>query len=913
MHELSQVESARAFARSLNILLKYVRLYGMDHQRTQDQFDIAWEELKRAAAPETGLLLGAADGKLVIDGLPLEGNSERSFANLLTTANIASLNFTYGIQRIDLEQLLRAFHCCKPSEVGQQLKAALGDHGAIRVNEVRFVPGSEDLAEQLATRTLADRADNLAPWLQDPEKLLQLIAAAEGSSGGGSGEGTGGDGGNAGGNGEGSGGSGAAGTGTGGGFGAGSGVGNVFGGTGTGGAGSGTGGGAGSGSGGSGGEILQEEAVTKTLRLLATVASLRGKADPESALMRELSQEKDACRMLRKVMLLLPVEGEDEGLGTDTLKKLAERLAIRFAMQQFERGNVKVNAVHDMMERMGKEIESLRSVLESHESKMTRAGMAVESYADLLDRKFWANIPEQGKKSVLLSPDMWCIPARNIRAYIEELISRGDLTVADEILRNCLRQLGNSELEARRKTAVAINELADLFGKVAPGLLVEAVRQVGMRVCAEAALEMQTLLGAAYVRLTQEAAQQRDYPAVFQSLVTLERLHEYRPRTAQEVRPRITMDNRLRGFISEAIQAPVIPEGLVSVLARTPQLAAQELALQFGQCTLRSQANRVVELAESVGKGVVECLTGGLRAGHAGEVSGTAGLLSRLRPEVVDEVLPGRVGSFSRPQQDAVVRALAAAGAPQRGRLLLEILQQLDPLVLPETLDEIGFSGESAAAGKLMELAAGEGLAKDRPLIRIKAIEALGRLGISDATTLLDEIMASRGLFASRRSREMQLTAARALVNINPDRLPSLCGRAGFGPQELAVGALAPSHSDWVRQRRYPRVQPLKPWSALAITPKGKCAIDVQRLSLGGGLISADPRLPRGGEAVLEWQVGLSRLRTHVLLRHLLTREIAFEVLDIDMDGRSRLRRMVMDHAPAALGIAAGTTGSTST
>ncbi|MGZ4840088.1 MAG: hypothetical protein ACXVZR_16180, partial [Terriglobales bacterium] len=147
MHELSQVESARAFARSLNILLKYVRLYGMDHQRTQDQFDIAWEELKRAAAPETGLLLGAADGKLVIDGLPLEGNSERSFANLLTTANIASLNFTYGIQRSDLEQLLRAFHCCKPSEVGQQLKAALGDHGAIRVNEVRFVPGSEDLAE----------------------------------------------------------------------------------------------------------------------------------------------------------------------------------------------------------------------------------------------------------------------------------------------------------------------------------------------------------------------------------------------------------------------------------------------------------------------------------------------------------------------------------------------------------------------------------------------------------------------------------------------------------------------------------------------------------------------------------------------------------------------------------------------
>ena len=64
-------------------------------------------------------------------------------------------------------------------------------------------------------------------------------------------------------------------------------------------------------------------------------------------------------------------------------------------------------------------------MLDSRESKMTKAGMAVESYADVLDRKFWATIPEQGKKSVLLSADMWCIPARNIRAYIEELIARG--------------------------------------------------------------------------------------------------------------------------------------------------------------------------------------------------------------------------------------------------------------------------------------------------------------------------------------------------------------------------------------------------------------------------------------------------------------------------------------------------------
>src|ERR1051326_1116551 len=171
MHQLSQVESARAFARSLNILLKYVRLYGMEHQRSRDQFDIAWAEVEQATAPETGLLLGAADGKLVIDGIPLDGHAESSFANLLTTANIASLNFIYGLRRHDLEQLLRAFINCKPSEIGQHLKAELGDQGAIRVNEVRFVPDSEaGLAQQLAAKALAERTENIAPWLHDPEK-----------------------------------------------------------------------------------------------------------------------------------------------------------------------------------------------------------------------------------------------------------------------------------------------------------------------------------------------------------------------------------------------------------------------------------------------------------------------------------------------------------------------------------------------------------------------------------------------------------------------------------------------------------------------------------------------------------------------------------------------------------------------
>src|SRR5207248_929397 len=77
--------SASAFVHSLNILVKYVRLYGFEHKRTETQFETAWNELQQAApkTSEQGFLLGVSGNKLLLDGIPLEsGQAERSFAQL---------------------------------------------------------------------------------------------------------------------------------------------------------------------------------------------------------------------------------------------------------------------------------------------------------------------------------------------------------------------------------------------------------------------------------------------------------------------------------------------------------------------------------------------------------------------------------------------------------------------------------------------------------------------------------------------------------------------------------------------------------------------------------------------------------------------------------------------------------------
>lgn len=147
------------------------------------------------------------------------------------------------------------------------------------------------------------------------------------------------------------------------------------------------------------------------------------------------------------------------------------------------------------------------------------------------------------------------------------------------------------------------------------------------------------------------------------------------------------------------------------------------------------------------------------------------------------------------------------------------------------------------------------------------------------------------------RARELRVVAAQALALIDPDRVPFLLS-SGFSAPELRVGALPPMPTQWSRARRYPRINPDKFISAFALTDKGRYNVELSNINLGGGLLAQDRRLPRRGDAVLEWQSGLSRVRSHVVLREVASGSVAFEVVDMNLDGRGRLRKMLVDYAP---------------
>jgi len=56
------------------------------------------------------------------------------------------------------------------------------------------------------------------------------------------------------------------------------------------------------------------------------------------------------------------------------------------------------------------------------------------------------------------------VPPRNVRAYLEDMLRRGELKTVNEILMKYAACVGLENPEARRTTAIGLSDLAELYG-----------------------------------------------------------------------------------------------------------------------------------------------------------------------------------------------------------------------------------------------------------------------------------------------------------------------------------------------------------------------------------------------------------------------------------------------------------------
>ena len=905
--------SGRAFVRSLNILLKFARLYGYDHARTMAQLDTAWEELHAAIPPgnETGLLLGATGSQLLLDGVPLEGApAEKQFASLLSAAGLASVQFFPCVTQDELVHFAHAFPTskAKPSELALQLKSALTGAKGIRINEICFVATDARLkdasvAAQIAAASLGDKHEDFKKWLNDPQKLLELIAAAQGSKGGGESRGSGGRGGY----GENGGHAGAGGDPSAGSGGAGrvstenSSEGSVYDGS------------ALQDAVGSGEFIVPNPSVARIIRtgdpseaelfgILNALTSFgqmgaTGGVAAAGAFQAQMAELPGHAQDILKQAIAglaaqAPVGKPDESV----LVQLAEHLAIRFALERFEQGEVKVNAVRQMLDRMNAEIENLRKILGAHEDKMSEAGILAESHREILDRQFWAAVPDSGKREVLLSGEAWCIPPRNVQSYVGDLIAQGNVAEAISILQNYAACADSDESDARKKTAVGLSEMADLYAKADPKLLGEALRHLGLRLNLEQDAELQGLVSAAFVRLSQEAATSRCYPAMEQALDLLVAVEAQRPGVGRSLRSKMGIEERVPEFVDEALRARQAAAGLTSVLKLLPQSAIEQLAARFNRCALRDDSEHISNLAHDMGEEGLQYLRNTLRGGPVVEAVEMAGLLTKLDPQAVQVFLPARMKDFGRTAQDRIIRQISSSGAVGRCRILLELIDHVDPMVIPLVIDEIGVTSDREALGRLLTIADGDLPLGGGPYLRLKAIEALGRISAPESISTLQRIASARKVFGWAQPQELRIAALQALERLQPDWFREFCPKAGIDSDDLTFAPLAISaDSKFVRQRRHPRVRLRKPMRAVSTNLKENCSLDIKTASLTGGVATISRHLAPGTPVQLRLQLGLRNLQAAALMRDYRAQDMAFEIVDISLEERTKYRRLLLD------------------
>lgn len=639
--------------------------------------------------------------------------------------------------------------------------------------------------------------------------------------------------------------------------------------------------------------------MVQAIRLLTRFGQVQGdpNAGPE-VLQKELTETDPNTRLnLQQLLGSLAAKATTEEQDTPLLMKAAEHMAIRFALERYSKGEVKVNAVHQMMEHMSRQMDSLRSILKLQEEKMSKAGILVESHADILDRMFWAEVPESGKKSVLLSHEAPCVPPRNVRQFVEALLDREDNQAAAEILNNYSSCLGAKDSEPRRRTAIGLSQLADLYARLGGQPMGQAVRKLSEQLIAEKESELHSLYSAAFVRLSQEASAAKNYAAVNEVCAGMELIAVERPVLMNDLRPRVGVENRLPEFIEEALHLEPIPPDMLAVLRRTCHAGAEHLADRFFRCMRRDECDRMIELVKELGSPVLVQLREILRTGQPRQASTAVGLVSRLDVGTLLELLPVRLPEWNRFYHDIVVREIAYGAAADRGRTLLELAEVLDPLVLPEAVDEIGMSGDITAAPPLIAMAKPGEAASRSPFVQLKAIESLGRLKDMEAVATLREILETKKTFGWVYHRELRIAAAQALSKTDPRYSSQVLSDSGLEPTELAIAPLdtAPA-CPWVRQRRYERLVLAKTVSATIGSSWGKSRIQIRELSLGGGMGTKEDNLRIGSEADLEISLGMrSKIRAHVLLRRARVNEVGFEIVNTDLESRYRLRRLLVE------------------
>jgi hypothetical protein len=252
-----------------------------------------------------------------------------------------------------------------------------------------------------------------------------------------------------------------------------------------------------------------------------------------------------------------------------------------------------------------------------------------------------------------------------------------------------------------------------------------------------------------------------------------------------------------------------------------------------------------------------------------------------------------RLSQWPRSVHDRVIRQLSTVPQESRGVLLLSILSSLDNLIKPLALDEVGMTGLPDAIPHLLDLASSDATPG---YLRLKTIEALGRLRATAASSMLQTVLEARQVWRWQYPSELRVAAAQALQRIDPVTTLQRLEAWGFEKKDLALGPTDPeSHSPVIRQRRYARLKLGRNLVFITTNLRENFKLNVLELNLGGGIGAGERHLAPGTLVNFKLAHGVRTIKAQALIRGARPQAMAFEFVDMELEDRARLRKILLD------------------
>jgi hypothetical protein len=640
---------------------------------------------------------------------------------------------------------------------------------------------------------------------------------------------------------------------------------------------------------------------------------------------RELSPEAGA-RAIREAMeaarhdtvrLLLsaisqysPEEGE---LPQLYVKRLAESLIFEYLLAEFAAGSLTPVLVRPTFDRLGEVLVAAGNIPGTHgpgsqiplpnvmQSSLA-ATWAAESYREKLVTRFWLELPPREKSMVLRGPDLWSVPVPALRQTLGNLADAGadaPRREARHIVLNYARRLGHEDPRARQTVAAGLNELWPIIESLWPNQLPEDLSKgalAALRIECEpqAAAALATFIES----LSHIAVVRGDYEGFETIILALEQPSgDFEQTNFPALGKRLFAQDRLFLLVDAGLAHRALDPVLPRLLERDPDKLLDRLTLLLGEERGGSLLPAMARLIRTIGVPVLTILETRLYEARPQRVSAAVKLLATADPDRLLRSLTRALPSWEWNMQDLAISELSrptnAPNAQTAAFVFSSVLINAHPLVVPMMIDQIGLSGESSAIPQLMEIAAGEHTTLRDQFVRIKAIEALGRLRATESMQLLHLLAERRSGIAYAEPSGLRAAAQDALAVIE-DRATSTSARATFDASS-AHGVV------YAVPRRYARVPLDAPLRAqVSAKAAGASLARVKTISLGGAYLESSKSLSVGESVQLEVRSGLGKkIHCTAIVRNSTPGGNGVEFVHMNDEDRSKLRKLVLRKMPS--------------